>query len=53
MHSEVVPTNVKSHHDATRVNVESPHDATRVNRVTFSDKRDDEIHSESPFESNS
>jgi hypothetical protein len=35
------------------MNVESPHDATRVNQVTFSDKRDDEIQSKSPVESNS
>jgi hypothetical protein len=54
--SEVVPTNVDSPHDATRVtNVDSPHDATRVTnkRVTFSDERDNEIHSVCPITSNS
>ena len=53
VHSEAVPTNVESPHDATRVNVESPHDTTRVKRVTFSDERDAVIQSESPAESNS
>ncbi len=53
VHSEAVPMNVESPHNATRVNVESPHDATRVKRVTFSDEQDDEIHSESPVTSNS
>ena len=41
------------HSEAVCMNVESPHDATRVKQVTFSDKRDDEIQSESPVESNS
>ena len=41
------------HSEAVSMNVESPHDAPRVTRVTFSDERDDEIHSESPVESNS
>jgi hypothetical protein len=42
------------HSEAVSTNVESPHNATRVNHlVTFSDKRDDEIQSESPVESNS
>jgi hypothetical protein len=38
--------------EAVCINVESPHDATRVNRVTFSDERDNEIHSKSPVECN-
>ena len=48
--------NVDSPHDYTRVtNVDSPHDDTRVTnkRVTFSDERDNEIHSVCPITSNS
>jgi hypothetical protein len=41
------------HSESVLTNVESPHDAPRVTRVTFSDERDNEIHSESPVESNS
>ena len=41
------------HSESVSTNVESPHDATRVKQVTFSDKRDDEIQSKSPVESNS
>ncbi len=41
------------HSEAVPRNVESPHDATRVKRVTFSDERDDVIQSKSPVESNS
>jgi hypothetical protein len=41
------------HSEVVSMNVESPYDATRVNRVTFSDKRYDEIQSKSPVESNS
>jgi hypothetical protein len=43
VHSEVVPTNVDSPHDATRV----------IHRVTFSDERDNEIQSENASTSNS
>ena len=46
--------NVDSPHDYTRVtNVDSPHDDTRVTnkRVTFSDERDNEIHSGCPITS--
>jgi hypothetical protein len=50
-----VITNVEDAHDKQRVitNVEDAHDKQRVNRVTFSDKRDYEIQSESPAQCNS